>query len=106
RRNSQPNHDRNTKKKRRNIVIAPFAHGLSPTRRPSMLRQRPAFRYPPQQKCPNLSTLHRSDLLGEIQSDFRLRGETEGATDEGGAVRVDGDEGTLLPVADAKNRLR
>jgi hypothetical protein len=47
RRNSQPNHDRNTKKKRRNIVIAPFAHGLSPNRRPSMLRQRLTLCYLP-----------------------------------------------------------
>jgi len=50
--------------------------------------------------------LHRSDLLGEIQSDFHLRGEAEGATDEGGSVWVDSDEGTLLPVADTKDCLR
>jgi hypothetical protein len=43
--------------------------------------------------------------LGEIQSDFHLRGEAEGTTDEGSAVRVNGDEGTLLPVADAKDRM-
>jgi hypothetical protein len=30
RRNSQPNHDRNTKKKRRNIVIAPLRTGFRP----------------------------------------------------------------------------
>jgi hypothetical protein len=34
-----------------------------------------------------------------------LRGEAEGTTDEGSAVRVNGDEGTLLPVADAKDRM-
>jgi hypothetical protein len=49
--------------------------------------------------------LHRSDLSGEVQSDFHLRGEAEGTTDEGSAVRVDSDEGTLLPVADAKDRM-
>jgi hypothetical protein len=41
RRNSQPNHDRNTKKKRRNIVIAPFAHGLSPNPSPINVKATP-----------------------------------------------------------------
>ena len=45
-------------------------------------------------------------MLCEVQKDFRLRGKAKGASDEGSSVRVDGDKGALLPVADAKDSLR